>query len=130
MVFSDPAALADLNAIVHPAVGAEIARRISAAAETDAVVVLDIPLLAENPRKGLAAPVVVDTPVDVAVDRLVRLRGMDEVDARARVARQATREERAASADRVVDNTGDLEALEAQVDNLWAWLQTLPHVER
>jgi dephospho-CoA kinase len=130
MVFSDPAALADLNAIVHPAVGAEIARRISAAAETDAVVVLDIPLLAENPRKGLAATVVVDTPVDVALDRLVRLRGMDEVDARARVARQATREERTSGADRIVDNTGDLEALEAQVDDLWAWLQTLPHVER
>jgi dephospho-CoA kinase len=129
MVFSDPAALADLNAIVHPAVGAEIARRISAAAETDAVVVLDIPLLAENPRKGLAATVVVDTPVDAAVERLVRLRGMDEVDARARVARQATREERTSGADRIVDNTGDLEALEAQVDHLWAWLQTLPHAE-
>jgi dephospho-CoA kinase len=127
LVFSDPDALADLNAIVHPAVGAEIARRIEAAAGTDAVVVLDIPLLAENPRKGLAATVVVDAPVDVAVDRLVRLRAMDEADARARIARQATREERAARADRVIDNTGDLEALEAQVEDLWAWLQTLPH---
>jgi dephospho-CoA kinase len=126
MVFSDPAALADLNAIVHPAVGAEIARRISAAAETDAVVVLDIPLLAENPRKGLAATVVVDTPVDVAVERLVRLRGMDEEDARARIARQATRDERAAGADRIIDNAGDLAALEAQVDDLWAWLTALP----
>ena len=127
IVFSDPDALKDLNAIVHPAVGAEIARRIEAARGTDAVVVLDIPLLAENPRKGLAATVVVDTPVDVAVERLVRFRGMDEADARARIARQASREERAAGADRIVDNTGDLDALDAQVDELWAWLRTLPH---
>jgi dephospho-CoA kinase len=126
MVFSDAEALKELNAIVHPAVGAEIARRIEAASETDAVVVLDIPLLAENPRKGLAATVVVDTPVDVAVERLVRLRGMDEEDARARIARQATREERAAGADRIIDNAGDLAALEAQVDDLWAWLTALP----
>jgi dephospho-CoA kinase len=126
VVFPDPAALKDLNAIVHPAVGVEIARRIEAAAGTDAVVVLDIPLLAENPRQGLAATVVVDTPVEVAVERLVRLRGMDEADARARIARQATREERAAAADRIIDNTGDVEALEAQIDELWAWLQTLP----
>jgi dephospho-CoA kinase len=126
IVFSDPEALKELNAIVHPAVGAEIARRIEAASETDAVVVLDIPLLAENPRKGLAATVVVDTPVDVAVERLVRLRGMDEEDARARIARQATREERAAGADRIIDNAGDLAALEAQVDDLWAWLTALP----
>jgi dephospho-CoA kinase len=130
VVFSDPDALKDLNAIVHPAVGAEIARRIEAARGTDAVVVLDIPLLAENPRKGLAATVVVDTPVDVAVERLVRFRGMDEADARARIARQASREERAAGADRIVDNTGDLGALEAQVDDLWAWLRTLPHSGR
>jgi dephospho-CoA kinase len=126
IVFSDPDALADLNAIVHPAVGAEIARRIEGARGTDAVVVLDIPLLAENPRKGLAATVVVDTPVDVAVERLVRFRGMDEADARARIARQASREERAAGADRIVDNTGHVDALAAQVDDLWAWLRTLP----
>jgi dephospho-CoA kinase len=126
IVFSDPDALKDLNAIVHPAVGAEIARRIEAARGTDAVVVLDIPLLAENPRKGLAATVVVDTPVDVAVERLVRFRAMDEADARARMTRQASREERAAGADRILDNTGHLDALEAQVDDLWAWLRTLP----
>jgi dephospho-CoA kinase len=126
IVFSDPDALKDLNAIVHPAVGAEIARRIEAARGTDAVVVLDIPLLAENPRKGLAATVVVDTPVDVAVERLVRFRGMDEADARARMTRQASREERAAGADRILDNTGHLDAVEAEVDDLWAWLRTLP----
>jgi dephospho-CoA kinase len=126
IVFADADALADLNRIVHPAVGAEIARRIEAARGSDDVVVLDIPLLAENPRKGLAATIVVDTPVEMAVDRLVAQRGMSEADARARIARQATREERAAAADRIVDNAGDLAALRAQVDDLWAWLLTLP----
>jgi dephospho-CoA kinase len=127
IVFADADALADLNHIVHPAVGAEIARRIEAARGSDDVVVLDIPLLAENPRKGLAATIVVDTPVEMAVDRLVAQRGMSEADARARIARQATREERAAAADRIVDNAGDLAGLRAQVDDLWAWLLTLPH---
>ena len=126
IVFADAAALADLNRIVHPAVRAEMARRIDAARESAAVVVLDIPLLAENPRKGLAATIVVDTPVEVAVDRLVRHRGMNADDARARAARQASREERAANADRVVDNSGSPDELEAQVDELWAWLQALP----
>jgi dephospho-CoA kinase len=125
IAFADPEALHDLNEIVHPAVGREIARRIAAEQDTDHVVVLDIPLLAENPRDGLAATIVVDVPVDVAVDRLVRLRGMTEEDARSRIARQATREERVARADRVLDNRGSLADLERQVDELWAWLVTL-----
>jgi dephospho-CoA kinase len=125
IVFPDPDALRDLNAIVHPAVGAEIARRIAAEQGTDHVVVLDIPLLAENPRAGLAATIVVDAPVDVAVERLVRSRGMTEEDARARVARQATREERLVRADRVVDNSGSVGDLERQVDELWSWLVSL-----
>jgi dephospho-CoA kinase len=73
----------------------------------------------------LATTIVVDVPVDVAVDRLVRLRGMTEEDARSRIARQATREERVARADRVLDNRGSLADLERQVDELWAWLVTL-----
>jgi dephospho-CoA kinase len=87
-----------------------------------------VPLLVEGGRHTVQAIVVVDTPVDVAIDRLVRHRGMDEADARARIARQATRDERLAKADRVVDNGGDRDALDAQVDDLWAWLQTLPPV--
>jgi dephospho-CoA kinase len=125
IVFADEDALRDLNGLVHPAVGREIARRIAAEQDTDHVVVLDIPLLAENPRDGLAATIVVDVPVDVAVDRLVRLRGMTEEDARSRIARQASREERVARADRVLDNRGELADLERQVDELWAWLVTL-----
>lgn len=127
LVFADPAALADLNALVHPAVGVELVRRIEAARGTDAVVVLDSPLLAEHPRDGMAATIVVDVPIETAVERLVHQRGMTEADARARIARQISRDERLATADRVVDNSGDRAALEAQVDELWTWLHTLPH---
>jgi dephospho-CoA kinase len=129
IVFKDPEELVALNAIVHPAVGAEMARRIEAERGSDHVVVLDVPLLAENPRRDLAAMVVVDAPVDVAVERLVRQRGMDERDARARVSRQIDRTERLARADRVIDNSGDRKALERQVDEVWAWLQSLPQTE-
>ncbi len=125
IVFADPNALRALNGMVHPAVGAEIARRIEAERSTDHVVVLDIPLLAENPRDGLAATIVVDTPVDVAVSRLVRQRDMTVDDARARIARQATRDERLATADRVLNNGGTPADLARQVDELWAWLRTL-----
>jgi dephospho-CoA kinase len=75
----------------------------------------------------MAATIVVDTPVETAVERLVHQRGMTESDARARIARQIGREERVATADRVIDNSGDRAALESQVDAVWAWLQTLPH---
>jgi dephospho-CoA kinase len=126
VVFADPDALKDLNALVHPAVGAEIARRIEAERGTDHVVVLDVPLLVETGRTGLAGIIVVDVPVEVAVDRLVRLRGMDEADVRARIDRQASREERLARADRVIDNRGSLADLERQVDEVWAWVQALP----
>lgn len=126
IAFGDEQALKDLNAIVHPAVGAETARRMAEHASTDHVVVLDIPLLTENRREGLAGVIVVDVPVEVAIDRLVNQRGMPEADARARIAKQATREERRKIADRVIDNAGDREALEHQVDDLWTWLQTLP----
>ena len=126
IVFGDSDALKDLNGIVHPAVGAEINRRIDVEAGTGHVVVLDIPLLAENPRPGLAATVVVDCPVDVAVDRLMHQRGFTETDARARIARQVSREQRLALATRVIDNSGDRATLERQVDELWAWLRALP----
>jgi dephospho-CoA kinase len=126
IVFTDPAALADLNDIVHPAVGAEIARRVEAERATDHVVVLDIPLLIEGGRYRVAGLLVVDTPIDIAVDRLVRFRGMDEADVRARIGRQATREQRLAAADRVIDNSGDPAALAPQVDDAWKWIQSLP----
>lgn len=125
IVFSDAAALADLGAIVHPAVGAEIARRLEEVAGTDQVVVLDIPLLVESGRDDLAALVVVDVDPDLAVRRLVEHRGMQEADARARMAHQASREDRLAKADLVVDNSGSLDDLAAQVADLWARLERL-----
>jgi dephospho-CoA kinase len=128
IAFTDDQALKDLNAIVHPAVRAEIRRRATEYRDTDRVVVLDVPLLVEGDRYGAQAVVVVDTPIDVAVARLVAYRGMNEADARARVGRQATREERLAVADRVIDNSGDPESLSAQVDDVWAWMCSLPPV--
>ena len=124
IVFSDPAALADLNAIAHPAVGAVIAERLAEQAATDNVVVLDIPLLVEGGDSPYPT-IVVDVPVEVAVDRLVSQRGMDEADARARIANQASREERLAKADFVIDNSGDRAGLEAEVDRCWAWIEGL-----
>jgi dephospho-CoA kinase len=127
VVFADPQARADLNAIVHPAVGSEIARRLAEHADTDALLVLDIPLLVETGRDRypVAAVVVVDAPVEVAVARLVEQRGMDEADARARIATQATREQRLAAADFVIDNSGSLDRLREEVERCWSWMRSL-----
>lgn len=128
IVFTDPDALKALNAIVHPAVGIEMNRRMIEQRTTEHVVILDIPLLTENPREGLQGKIVVDVPVEVQVERLTRFRGFDEADARARIGRQATREQRLATADFVVDNSGDLSALEPQIEKLWEWLVSLPQL--
>jgi dephospho-CoA kinase len=125
IVFNDEQALKDLNGIVHPAMQSEIQAEIDAHRDTDRVVVLDFPLLAENPREGLAATVVVDVDPDVAVERLVAQRGMDEADARARIASQVSREDRLARATHVIDNNGDLDALRSQVGTLWHQLSEL-----
>jgi dephospho-CoA kinase len=119
IVFRDPAALADLGAIVHPAVGREIARRLEAEQGTDHVVVLDVPLLVESGRDDMRALVVVDVDPEMAVTRLVAQRGMREHDARARMANQVSRDDRLARADLVIDNSGSLEDLTAAVAELW-----------
>ncbi len=120
LVFNDPAKLATLNSIVHPLVGAR-SRELEEAAPEDAVVVHDVPLLTEN---GLAplydVVIVVDANPGTQLDRLVRLRGMSEEDARARMAAQATREQRRAVADVVIDNDVPLDALERRVEEVWA----------
>ncbi|GAA2955177.1 dephospho-CoA kinase [Kitasatospora cinereorecta] len=122
IVFADPERLAALNALVHPLVGARSAE-LERAAGPGAVVVHDVPLLTEN---GLAPlydlVVVVDATPRTQLDRLVRLRGMTESDARARMAAQATRQERLAVADLVIDNDGPLEDLEPQVRKVWSEL--------
>jgi dephospho-CoA kinase len=126
IVFADPEALTDLNAIVHPAVGAELMARMEALGGTDEIVVLDVPLLVESTRGyPVAGLLVVDVDPEIAIARLVAQRGMREDDARARIARQASRDERLARADRVIDNSGDLDALAAQVDAAWRWIETL-----
>ncbi|MGV9310812.1 dephospho-CoA kinase [Streptomyces sp. NPDC003691] len=122
IVFGDAGKLAALNAVVHPLVAARSAE-LAAAAPADAVVVHEVPLLAEN---GLASRydlvVVVDAAPATRLDRLVRHRGMTESDARARMAAQATPEERRAVADLIVDNDGPREELEPRVRELWAEL--------
>ncbi|MET7481363.1 dephospho-CoA kinase [Streptomyces sp. NPDC005648] len=120
IVFADPEQLAVLNSIVHPLVGRR-SRELEEAAAEDAVVVHDVPLLAEN---GLAplydVVIVVDADAETQLDRLVRLRGMTEEDARARMAAQASREQRRAIADVVIDNDVPLEELERRVKDVWA----------
>ena len=128
IVFAEPEALRDLNAIVHPAVFVEIKRRVDELAASQKIVVLDIPLLTENPRGDLQGKVVVDVPVDLQVDRLVRYRGFTEADARARIARQSTREDRLKDADFVIENSGTVEDLDGQLEELWAWVMSLPQL--
>lgn len=126
IAFADKEKVAALNKIVHPAVGREMSRRLEEQRDSDNVVVLDIPLLAENPREGLCGVIVVDVPVDTAVARLMEQRGFSEDDARARIANQTSREKRMEIADRVIDNAGSLDELRAQVDDVWQWAVTLP----
>ncbi len=120
IVFADPEKLAVLNSIVHPLVGVR-SRALEAAAAEDAVVIHDVPLLAENGLKSLYdLVIVVDASPETQLDRLVRLRGMTEQDARARMAAQATREKRLEIADVVIDNDVPLAELERRVSDVWA----------
>src|SRR5205814_695502 len=124
IVFADEAARKDLEKIVHPAVGAEMMKRLQAEAETDHVVVYDVPLLVEAARRAMsfAGVIVVDIDPEIAVRRVVEQRGMDEADVRARIANQATREERREVADRVIDNSGTRDELRREVDEMRAWI--------
>ncbi|GAA3557739.1 dephospho-CoA kinase [Streptomyces osmaniensis] len=127
IVFADAERLGVLNSIVHPLVGAR-SRELEDGAADDAVVVHDVPLLTEN---GLAElydlVVVVDTAPDTQLDRLVRLRGMTEEDARARMAAQATRGQRLEIADIVIDNDVPLEELQRRVKDVWDELVRRAH---
>ena len=122
LVFSDADALKALNAIVHPAVGAAIAERMQHQAETDNLVILDVPLLVESGRDDMGGLLVVDVDPEVAVQRVVDQRGMREEDVRARIAKQVSREERLAKADHVIDNSGTPADLEREVDRAWDWI--------
>jgi len=124
VAFADDASRADLNAITHPAIGIAMIEARDALAGTDEVVVLAIPLLTALHRETvkLDVVVVVDCPVDVALERLLSQRGMDRADAEARIRAQITPAERAKEADYVLDNSGDRAQLEGEVTKLWEWL--------
>jgi dephospho-CoA kinase len=132
LVFGHPDALADLNAITHPAIGLEMIARRDRFADTDDIVVLDIPLLRAIHREtlDLAAVVVVDTPTELAFDRLVTHRGMSAEDARARIDSQPDRKTRLEGADLVVDNSGDVDHLRTEVDRVWLALEALQERRR
>jgi dephospho-CoA kinase len=123
LVFADPSKRATLNAIIHPRVGTRMSE-LEQAAGPNAIVVHDVPLIAEN---GLADAydlvIVVDVPPRTQIDRLVKLRGMTRDQAKARIAAQASREQRLSIADIVVDNSGSLTELDRQVGDLWANLR-------
>lgn len=122
VIFADDAARADLNAIVHPLVRAA-AEEVEDEVADDAVVVHVIPLLVEAGLvDGFDRVVVVDLPLEEQILRLMARNGVTRAQAEARVRAQATRDERLAVADRVVDNSGDPDATVSQVDEIWTWL--------
>lgn len=129
IVFPQPDELAALNAIVHPALTVEIRRRIDAEMSSDRVVVLDMPLLVENPRTGLSGVVVVDVAPEIARERLIKFRRMNTDDVDSRMARQSSREQRRAVADLIIDNSGDLQKLAIAVEQAWEWMQNLPQAQ-
>jgi dephospho-CoA kinase len=127
-VFADPGLRATLNAIVHPLVRTwmEEAERaaVRAAPPPGPVIVHDVPLLAESRgTAGFDVVIVVDVPPELQVERLVRLRGMAADQARARMAAQASREQRLAVADIVIDNSGSLDDLDCRIAEVWADLE-------
>jgi dephospho-CoA kinase len=123
IVFGDPELRDKLNAIIHPRVGRRMTE-LEQAAGPGAIVVHDVPLIAENGRAGAYdVVVVVDAPPKMQADRLVRQRGMTREQARARMAAQASREQRLAIADIVIDNSGSLAELDRQVGELWSELR-------
>jgi dephospho-CoA kinase len=124
IVFGDEAARRKLEAIIHPRVRARAAE-IEAAAPADAVVVHDIPLLVETGQAGrFDLVLVVDVPVDIQVERLTAQRGMAAEEASRRIASQASRQDRLAAADVVIDNSGTLEQLDRRIDEVWRDLAT------
>jgi len=130
IAFATDDGTADLNAIVHPAVGKEFLARMQAA-PADAIVVCDVPLLVESETarsRGYEYVIVVEAPLETRLDRLEE-RGVPRNDAVARIAQQASDEERRAIATHVVDNAGDREELEAQVETIWKDLLRL-HAEK
>ena len=127
IVFGDDAELEALNAIVHPAVADETERLVETRRHTSSVVIHDIPLLVLPGGDLLTSRdvdewhgiIVVDTPEELAIDRVVSSRGMQRADVEARMAAQASREDRRGVATFIVDNSGSLDDLSLEVERLW-----------
>jgi dephospho-CoA kinase len=125
IVFADPSARRDLEAIVHPEVRRLFAEGSEAYRDTDSVVVFSAPLLVETGmHTAFEILVVVSATVATQIERLMRQRGMSEPSIRARIDAQAPLEDKAAAADFLVDNEGSLDELESQVEQLWNDLST------
>ena len=124
-VFKDADLLKKLNSLIHPVVRRVMNERVESHRATDKIVILDIPLLVENPREGLDGVLVVDLDPQTAIERIVSQRNMSIDDAKARVSAQSSREQRLAIADHVVHNSGDRDALAIQVDAAWSWITSL-----
>ncbi len=126
IVFNDPEELADLEAIVHPAVKSRIEaklERIRVEASDDAVVVIDIPLVVNRDNLyGADGIIVVDCPIEIVLQRLVGSRGLSPEDARSRIENQISRVERRRLADFVVDNSGSRSELETEIQRCWEWM--------
>ncbi len=130
IVFNDQAELDALNGIVHPAVAEETARLVDEAQGTNAVIIHDIPLLVlpggelmtSREHGDWEGIIVVDTPEELAIERVVSSRGMDRDAVVARMDAQATRDERRAVADLVIDNSGDHDSLAGEVARAWDWI--------
>ena len=132
IVFSNPEQLEALNAIVHPAVGEKMGALRRKFAATNAIVLIDIPLLvtpegelARKEYKALEGKIVVDCEIETAISRLVAFREFNEQDATARISKQSTRKQRLEFADYVIDNNGEEENLIDQIDACWVWMQSL-----
>jgi dephospho-CoA kinase len=124
IVFADPLARRDLERIVHPAVRARAAE-LEQAAATNAIVVHVIPLLVETgQQQDFDLVVTVDVDHETQIERLMARNGFSRAEAESRIAAQASREDRKIAADVVVDNTGSLAQLRAQIDALWGELSS------
>jgi dephospho-CoA kinase len=127
IVFNDQDELAAIHAMTNVPMEEEIYARVSAHHDSDRVVVLEAALFAGGPKLyGITGLLVVDTPDELAVARIVSGRGMRESDARARLANQRPREERLRHADFVIDNSGSPAALAPHIERAWTWLRALP----
>ena len=136
IAFSDPEDLEKLNKIVHPAVGKEMAKRRNAFIRQGYIVLVDIPLLvtsegtlARKEYQDFTGKIVIDCDEKIAVARLVKFRGFREDDAWARIDKQASRKQRLEFADFVIDNNGDNDSLELQIDSCWSWMASLDSEE-